>query len=95
MAYAVFARYRCAADDADTVRDALLRLRELTREEPANRVYEVHAEAEVPGGFVLYEVYEDRAGFEAHAAAPHFVELNVGVVRPLLVERTVTFAEVL
>ncbi|MEU6845546.1 putative quinol monooxygenase [Streptomyces sp. NPDC046716] len=95
MTYAVFAHYRCAADDAETVRDALLKMREFTREEPANIAYEVHAEADVPGGFVLYEVYEDRAGFDAHCAAAHFAELIVGVVRPLLREREVTFAEVL
>ncbi|MFI0235014.1 putative quinol monooxygenase [Streptomyces sp. NPDC016845] len=95
MAYAVFAHYRCAAADAGAVRAALLKMRELTREEPANVAYEVHAEAEREGGFVLYEVYADRAGFEAHCAAAHFEELILGVVRPLLAERHVTFAEVL
>ncbi|MEV1025363.1 antibiotic biosynthesis monooxygenase [Streptomyces sp. NPDC050264] len=95
MAYAVFAHYRCDAADAEAVRDALLKMREYTREEPANVTYEVHAEAERPGGFVLYEVYEDRAGFDAHGAAAHFEELILGVVRPKLTERTVTFAEVL
>ncbi|MFE6891609.1 putative quinol monooxygenase [Streptomyces sp. NPDC057694] len=95
MAYAVVAHYRCAADDAGTVRDALLKMREFTLEEPANVAYEVHAEADVAGGFVLYEVYADRAGFDAHCASAHFAEFIVGVVRPLLRERTVTFAEVL
>ncbi|MFB8775699.1 putative quinol monooxygenase [Streptomyces broussonetiae] len=95
MAYAVFAHYRCAPADAATVRGALLKMREFTRAEPGNLAYEVHAEAGREGGFVLYEVYVDRAGFDAHAAAVYFDELIVGVVRPLLVERTVTFAEVL
>ncbi|MER5438409.1 putative quinol monooxygenase [Streptomyces sp. NPDC002790] len=95
MAYAVFAHYRCAAEDAETVRDALLKAREATLEETANRAYEVHAEVDVPGGFVLYEVYEDRAGFDAHCASAHFAEFVVGVVRPLLTSREVTFAEVL
>ncbi|MEU9732978.1 antibiotic biosynthesis monooxygenase [Streptomyces sp. NPDC048002] len=94
MSYAVFAHYRCEPADAGGVRDALLKMRELTRSEPANLAYEVHAEADREGGFVLYEVYADRAGFEAHAAAPYFEELIVRTVRPLLVERTVTFAEV-
>ncbi|MFE7547156.1 putative quinol monooxygenase [Streptomyces gardneri] len=95
MAYAVFAHYRCEPADAEIVRDALTKMREHTREEPANLAYEVHAEEGRPGGFVLYEVYEDRAGFDAHAAADHFAELIIGTVRPLLTERTVTFAEVL
>ncbi|MFG1664029.1 putative quinol monooxygenase [Streptomyces sp. Y7] len=95
MAYAVFAHYRCRPADEATVRAALLKMREQTRAEPGNLVYEVHAEAERPGGFVLYEVYADRAGFDAHASAAYFDELIVATVRPLLTDRTVTFAEVL
>lgn len=95
MAYAVVAHYHCAPADEATVRAALLKMREHTREEPANLAYEVHAEADRPGSFVLYEQYADRAGFDAHAATDHFAELIVATVRPLLTERTVTFAEVL
>ncbi|MET9894486.1 MULTISPECIES: antibiotic biosynthesis monooxygenase [unclassified Streptomyces] len=95
MAFAVVAHYRCAPADEATVRAALLKMRELTPTEPANLAYEVHAEADRPGSFVLYERYTDRAGFEAHRAADHFTEFIVGCVLPLLTERTVTFAEVL
>ncbi|MBY8865854.1 MULTISPECIES: putative quinol monooxygenase [Streptomyces] len=95
MAYAVVAHYRCAAEDEATVRAALLEMREHTLKEPANLGYEVHAEADRPGGFLLYERYTDRAGFDAHTATAHFAELIAGTVRPLLTERTVTFAEVL
>ncbi|MGW0938392.1 putative quinol monooxygenase [Streptomyces sp. NPDC002666] len=93
MPYAVFAHYRCEPADEATVRDALLRMRGHTRDEPANLTYEVHAQEDTPGGFVLYEVYADRAGFDAHAATDHFAELIVRTVRPLLTDRTVTFAE--
>ncbi|MFE2578827.1 putative quinol monooxygenase [Streptomyces sp. NPDC059378] len=95
MAYAVVAHYRCAPADEATVRAALLRARESTRAEPANLLYEVHAVAGEPGGFLLYERYTDVAGFEAHKAAGHFKELIVETVWPLLSDRTVTFAEVL
>ncbi|MET7982669.1 MULTISPECIES: putative quinol monooxygenase [unclassified Streptomyces] len=95
MAFAVVAHYRCAPVDADAVRAALVRMRELTPAEPANLAYEVHAEVDRPGSFVLYERYTDRAGFEAHRAADHFTEFIVGRVLPLLTDRTVTFAEVL
>ncbi|WP_329131450.1 putative quinol monooxygenase [Streptomyces sp. NBC_00670] len=94
MPYAVVAHYRCAPEDDAAVRVALREMRERTRGEPANLAYEVHAEAGVPGSFVLYELYVDRAGFDAHSAAPYFAELIVERVRPLLTERTVTFAEV-
>ncbi|MCJ0869651.1 putative quinol monooxygenase [Streptomyces sp. AP-93] len=95
MTYAVIAHYRCESADEATVRAALLKMREHTRNEPGNLAYDVHAETDRPGGFVLYERYADRAGFDAHTAAGHFDELIVGTVRPLLTERTVMFAEVL
>jgi quinol monooxygenase YgiN len=95
MAYAVVAHYRCAPADADTVRAALLRAREATRGEPANLSYDVHAVADEPGGFLLYERYQDADGFAAHKAAPHFQAEIVGTVWPLLTDRSVTFAELL
>ncbi len=49
----------------------------------------------MPGSFVLYEQYADRAGFDAHKAAEHFDELIVNTIWPLLTDRKVTFAEVL
>ncbi|MFF4249856.1 putative quinol monooxygenase [Streptomyces sp. NPDC001663] len=95
MTYAVVAHYRCATADEEVVRDALLKARSATRAEPANLVYEVHTVVGEPGGFLLYERYADRAGFEAHKAAEHFQELIVDTVWPLLIDRSVTFAEVL
>ncbi|WP_399892900.1 putative quinol monooxygenase [Streptomyces sp. BBFR51] len=95
MAYAVVAHYRCAPTDEAAVRAALLKAREATRAEPANQQYEVHAVADEPGGFLLYERYEDAAGFEAHKAAPHFKEQIVETAWPLLTDRSVTFAETL
>ncbi|GAA4823133.1 putative quinol monooxygenase [Streptomyces ziwulingensis] len=95
MAYAVVAQYRCAPENEAAVREALLKARAATRAEPANQSYEVHAVAGEPGGFLLYERYDDTAGFEAHKAAPHFTEQIVETVWPLLTDRSVTFAEVL
>ncbi|MEU6349129.1 putative quinol monooxygenase [Streptomyces sp. NPDC047072] len=95
MAFTVVAHYRCEPADADTVRAALLKAREGARTEPGNLMYEVHTVVDRPGEFLLYERYVDREGFEAHKVAEHFQEIVVGVVWPLLLERTVTFAEVL
>lgn len=95
MAFVVVAQYRCEPADAARVREALLKAREGTLTEPANLMYEVHAVVDQPGGFLLYERYTDRDGFEAHKDADHFKEIVVETVWPLLVERTVTFAEVL
>ena len=94
MPYAVVARYTCAPEDADVVREALLAARERTLAEPANLAYVVHEEVGA-SAFVLYEQYADREGFEAHTRTPHFAEHVLGTVRPKLLERTVHFAEVL
>ncbi|WP_328476647.1 antibiotic biosynthesis monooxygenase [Actinoplanes sp. NBC_00393] len=93
MAYAVIAHYRCAPEDAELVRDTLLTMREHTHSEPGNLEYVVHAEDAT--SFVLYEVYTDRSAFDAHANSTHFAEYIIGTVRPRLLERRVTFAEVL
>lgn len=95
MAFVVVAQYRCEPADAGVVQDALLKAREGTRAEPANLVYEVHSVVDQPGAFLLYESYADKGGFEAHKVADHFREVIVETVWPLLVERVVTFAEVL
>jgi quinol monooxygenase YgiN len=95
MAYAVVAHYRCTPENAGVVRQALLKARQATRAEPANLMYEVHSVAGEPGGFLLYERYDDVAGFEAHKAAPHFEEQIVETVWPLLTDRSVVFADVL
>ncbi|MEU1049835.1 antibiotic biosynthesis monooxygenase [Streptomyces sp. NPDC005897] len=95
MAYAVVAHYRCTPENAGVVRQALLKARQATRAEPANLMYEVHSVADEPGGFLLYERYDDVAGFEAHKTAPHFEEQIVETVWPLLTDRSVVFADVL
>jgi quinol monooxygenase YgiN len=97
--FAVIARYTCAPEDVEEIRSSLVAMREHTRAEPANLAYEVHQELDEAGRwqpvFVLYEQYVDRAGFDAHAATPHFAEHIVAKVRPRLVHRSVTFADVL
>ncbi|MBE1536619.1 putative quinol monooxygenase [Actinomadura algeriensis] len=94
MPYAVIARYRCEPEDAETIREALLRMREHTRREPGNLQYVVHADTE-DSAFILYEQYVDRAAFDAHAASGHFAEHILGTVRPKLTGRTVRFGEIL
>lgn len=98
MPFAVIATYTCAADDVDEIRARLLTMREHTVAEPANLAYLVHETIDPDdetGGFILYEQYTDRAGFEAHHQTAHFEEHVNGFIRPLLLDRTVQFAEVL
>jgi quinol monooxygenase YgiN len=95
VTFAVVARYVCDAPDVPEVRSALLAMREHTEREPANQMYVVHEEVDALGTFVLYEQYDDRAGFDVHTASAHFAEHILGRVRPVLTARSVHFAEVL
>ena len=38
---------------------------------------------------VLYEIYDDRAAFEAHLKTPHFHEFNAGST-PLVADKSVS-----
>jgi len=94
VTYAVIAHYRCAADDADHIRDALLKMRDHTRREPGNLMYVVHTDSEETA-FILYEQYVDQAAFAAHTDSEHFAEYILGMVRPKLIKRTVLFGTAL
>ena len=95
MSFAVIARYRCAPEDVGDIRSALLQMRQQTLGEPANISYVVHEGTDEPGVFILYELYEDRAGFEAHTQTPYFERHVNGFIKPRLQDRTVYFAEVI
>lgn len=58
-------------------------------EEPGCRVFDVlhRPGAELP--FVLYEIYDDRAAFDAHLAAPHFARFD-DAVKALVRDKRVT-----
>ena len=47
--------------------------------EPGGRQFDVCASAE-DGDVFLYEVYDDRAAFDAHLASPHFKAFNAATV---------------
>lgn len=89
--FVVVAHYRTDRQNTATVRELLLPLAEASRTEPGNRGYEVLESLDDPGLFVILEHYADRAAFDAHLASPHFADLGVARIRPLLAERTVEF----
>lgn len=46
------------------------------RDEPGCHVFDVWTDADRPDTLWLYEVYDDRAAFEAHMATPHFAAMD-------------------
>lgn len=60
----------CAFDATSSVRD-----------EPGCRQFEAHTVEDAPEAVILYEVYDDRAAFDAHLQTPHYATFADGVER--------------
>ncbi|MFE3947168.1 putative quinol monooxygenase [Streptomyces sp. NPDC059118] len=89
MTYVVVARYRTKDGAQDTVLPLLDTVAAASRREPGNLAYRVHQGTEDPQAVVLYEEYASEADFTAHCATPHFQEIVLGKVVPLLESRDV------
>ncbi|UKY53061.1 putative quinol monooxygenase [Streptomyces inhibens] len=93
MTYVVIARYRTRPDAERTVLPLLDVMATLSRQEPGCLCYRVHQGIEDPRTIVLYEEYASEADFTAHCASPHFQEIVLGTVVPLLESRDVLRCE--
>jgi quinol monooxygenase YgiN len=60
----------------EKVHDLLRDYGRTVRGEPGNRSFICHQVVGRPERFVVYEVYEDQAAFEAHLSAPENLEVN-------------------
>ncbi|WP_406347841.1 antibiotic biosynthesis monooxygenase [Streptomyces sp. NBC_00144] len=89
MSYVVVARYRTRPGEEAPVLSLLDTMAAASREEPGNLGYRVHQGTEDPRAIVLYEEYATEADFTAHCATPHFQEIVLGRVVPLLESRDV------
>ncbi|MEE1796058.1 antibiotic biosynthesis monooxygenase [Streptomyces sp. BE308] len=89
MSYVVVARYRTRSGEENTVLTLLDSMAAASREEPGNLGYRVHQGIEDPRAIVLYEEYATEADFTAHCATPHFREIVLARVVPLLESRDV------
>ena len=63
-----------------------------TEKEPACRQFDVCVSPDDPCSFFLYEVYNDRAGFEAHLASAHYKSFDQ-LVQPWVADKKVRFLQ--
>lgn len=70
-AYSIVAEVRARPGRERELREATLPLVALVRSDPANLVYFLQEDREVPGRFIFYEVFASRADFEAHNSMPY------------------------
>jgi len=62
--------------------------------EPGCRQFDVCTNAEEPRIVFLYEVYDDRAAFDAHLRSGHFRQFDAAVASIVDNKRVETYAEV-
>lgn len=67
-AYSVVAEVRAKPGKEAELRAATLPLVALVRSDPKNLVYFLQEDRASPGHFIFYEIFADRADFEAHNA---------------------------
>ena len=73
-AYSVVAEVRAKPGKEAELRAATLPLIELVRGDPKNLVYFLQENRERPGHFIFYEIFVNKADFEAHNAMPYVKE---------------------
>jgi quinol monooxygenase YgiN len=81
----LIAEFTARAGYASTVADLLAGLAENVRREEGNLVFDCYRRADDGAKFVVYEVYRDRAAFEAHIAADYGATFNARL-QELIVE---------
>ena len=77
----------------EAFREAMLRNAQASRErEPGCRQFDVCVDPTDSATIFLYEIYDDRAAFEAHARSDHFREFDT-TVRDWVAHKAVTIYE--
>jgi quinol monooxygenase YgiN len=85
----VIARYTVSAGKQDEVLDVLSTLVAAVRTEPGNVAFAAYRQVDDDRNVVLLERYTSRDAFAAHRETPHFKELVLGRIVPLLERRVV------
>lgn len=80
-------RFTFAPEDTARAEAILRELVEPSRAEPGVISFDVARGVDQPNDFALWEVYRDRAAFDAHRASDHYQRLVVNGVRALAKER--------
>jgi len=62
--------------------------------EPGCQRFDVCSDPSDAGKILLYELYTDRTAFEAHLAAPHYLEFDA-ITKPWVECKTVSFWELM
>lgn len=78
----IVAESKAKPGQAAAVRTALATCARASRAEPGNVVYQPLEDAERPGRFIVYEIWQDEAAVAFHNQTAHFAAL-VAAIGPL------------
>lgn len=93
--YAVVVTFEIKEGRFGAFMDAVLQNAQTSRaDEPGCRRFVVCTDPDHPTEVFLYELYTDRAAFEAHLASEHFVAFNAHVAEMIASKDVRTYAEV-
>ena len=85
----LIARHTMQPGREDTVLPLVERLVDATRSEPGNLSFDAYRSVRDPASYVLLERYASHEALAAHRATPHFQEILLSQIVPLLAHRTV------
>jgi quinol monooxygenase YgiN len=71
----MIARLRALDGREEDARALLHAAQRGSHEEPGCRLYALHVDEDDPQAFVMIEIWEDGAAFDAHMSSPHVQEL--------------------
>lgn len=93
--YAVTVRFQINPETADAFLDLMRQnARASVRDEPGCHQFDVCTDADRPGEVFLYEIYDDRAAFEAHMTTAHFISFDAASAPFVLSKDVQCFAQV-
>ena len=84
----VIARHTMRAGTEDEVFPLVAELIAAARTEPGNLAFDAYRSVEEPRSYVLLERYASRDAFAAHRESPHFKDIVLDRLTPLLEHRT-------
>jgi len=85
----LIARHRMRAGTENEVLPLVEQLADAARTEPGNLAFEIYRGMRDPTTYVLLERYTSREALTAHRASPHFQQIVIEQLVPLLADRVV------
>lgn len=72
--FVVMVRITAKEGEADAIADILQSLAAPSMAEPGMKFFMPYRSPDDPSQFLVYELYEDASGWDAHNASPHFLD---------------------